>query len=38
MSDVKRAWRKPEVKSIVAGSAEAGGKPGNDGKNPTPGS
>ena len=27
----KKTWRKPEVRSIVAGSAESGSKIGNDG-------
>jgi hypothetical protein len=27
----KKVWRKPEVKSIVAGSAETSGKSGLDG-------
>lgn len=35
---VKKAWEKPAVRSIAAGSAEGGGKPGNDGKSPTPNS
>lgn len=36
MTDGKRAWRKPEVKTIKAGSAENGNNPGgdNNGKNP----
>lgn len=28
----KKIWRKPEVRSISAGSAENGPNPGNDGK------
>ena len=27
----KKTWRKPEVRSIVAGAAEAGSRVGNDG-------
>ncbi len=27
---IKKTWRKPEVRSIVAGSAEAGNKVGDD--------
>ena len=38
MSNAKKVWRKPQVKSIVAGSAENGSKTGNDGKSPTPNS
>ena len=30
----KKVWRKPEVKRISAGSAEANVNPGNDGKAP----
>ncbi len=29
---IKKTWRKPEVRSIVAGSAENGTRSGNDGK------
>jgi hypothetical protein len=33
---VKKEWRKPEVKSIEAGSAEQKTTLGNDGKTPAP--
>ena len=32
---IKKPWRKPEVRSIVAGSAEAGNRIGNDGNKNT---
>ena len=30
-TEIKKVWRKPEVKTITAGSAENGGGCGNDG-------